>query len=279
LVQDIVLERPEDDGSSCHILAEVQVKRPHRHVIEVSPAGYRRYSRDTLKEAVNSCKSWKEVCRYFKRKPTSGSLSYIKQRVQFFEIESSHLDLNNSYSKESLEEAVRNSKTWAEVCHFFNIDPSNGTQSYLIQRAKEWGIKHDHFRGKGWAGIGGNLTPRNTPRDPQSQLETGLFPTKKTIQDYLVLEGPKISNATLKRLLVESGLKKDECEWCGLTEWLGMKISIELDHIDQNQRDLRIENLQLLCPNCHSMKTANDVYFRPLPGGFTKRGPAHNVTR
>ena len=48
------------------------------------------------------------------------------------------------------------------------------------------------------------------------------------------------------------GLKENRCEICGITEWQGKSIQCELHHINGNPTDNRIENLQILCPNCHS---------------------------
>jgi len=42
------------------------------------------------------------------------------------------------------------------------------------------------------------------------------------------------------------------CEWCGISEWNDRPLTLELDHIDGNNRNNSIENLRLLCPNCHS---------------------------
>lgn len=47
-------------------------------------------------------------------------------------------------------------------------------------------------------------------------------------------------------------MKEYKCEECGLTEWNNKKISLELHHIDGDRTNNIIENLQLLCPNCHS---------------------------
>jgi transposase-like protein/RNA polymerase subunit RPABC4/transcription elongation factor Spt4 len=46
--------------------------------------------------------------------------------------------------------------------------------------------------------------------------------------------------------------KSDECSCCGLTEWMGQVIILEVDHIDGNSENNSLENLRLLCPNCHS---------------------------
>lgn len=55
----------------------------------------------------------------------------------------------------------------------------------------------------------------------------------------------------LKLKLIESGLKKHKCECCENTEWRGLPTPIELHHID-GTKDNRLDNLQLLCPNCHA---------------------------
>ena len=54
-----------------------------------------------------------------------------------------------------------------------------------------------------------------------------------------------------KRLFSEK-VKDEKCEVCGLTEWLGKKLSLEVDHKDGNRYNHNLNNLQILCPNCHS---------------------------
>lgn len=53
--------------------------------------------------------------------------------------------------------------------------------------------------------------------------------------------------------LVKFGYKEYRCERCGLTEWYGQYISLELHHIDGNTHNNVLTNLELLCPNCHSL--------------------------
>jgi len=56
-----------------------------------------------------------------------------------------------------------------------------------------------------------------------------------------------------KKRLIDEGIKEDCCEQCGITHWLGRKLSIQLHHKNGDGTDNRILNLELLCPNCHSL--------------------------
>ncbi|MCQ2754452.1 MAG: HNH endonuclease [bacterium] len=69
----------------------------------------------------------------------------------------------------------------------------------------------------------------------------------------ILTKDSKIQSAQLKRRLFNNGLKEHKCECCGNTEWMGLPIKLELHHINGDHFDNRLENLQILCPNCHSM--------------------------
>ena len=57
----------------------------------------------------------------------------------------------------------------------------------------------------------------------------------------------------IKGKLIREGLKENKCEICGLiNEWNGKPLVLQLHHINGNHTDNRLENLQILCPNCHS---------------------------
>jgi hypothetical protein len=68
--------------------------------------------------------------------------------------------------------------------------------------------------------------------------------------EKLLREGKRTSN--IKKRLIEAGVLKDECSRCGLSEWLGRKLVIQMDHINGICTDNRLENFRMLCPNCHS---------------------------
>jgi len=87
-----------------------------------------------------------------------------------------------------------------------------------------------------------------------NQGEKGYKKSKvrKTAIEYLKSD-KHISNPILRKKLIEDGIKKDECEDCGTSEWMGKKIVLELHHIDCNHYNNNLSNLKILCPNCHSL--------------------------
>jgi hypothetical protein len=67
----------------------------------------------------------------------------------------------------------------------------------------------------------------------------------------LILKNSR-SRCTIKRRLLMAGKLVNRCDFCGLSEWRGQPLSIQIDHINGVRNDHRIENLRMLCPNCHS---------------------------
>lgn len=60
------------------------------------------------------------------------------------------------------------------------------------------------------------------------------------------------SRTTIKRRLLEAGILQNVCDACGLSEWRGLPLAIQIDHRNGIRDDHRVENLRMLCPNCHS---------------------------
>lgn len=77
-------------------------------------------------------------------------------------------------------------------------------------------------------------------------------PKAAPLQQLLVVRPTAGGRWNLKRRLLAGGLKEPRCERCGIEDWLGERLSLALHHVNGDNRDDRLENLALLCPNCHS---------------------------
>src|SRR5438270_738091 len=71
--------------------------------------------------------------------------------------------------------------------------------------------------------------------------------------EQLLVAGPRRNRNHLKRRLFAAGLKSRRCESCGLDSWMGRAIPLALHHVNGDRHDNRLENLQILCPNCHGL--------------------------
>jgi transposase-like protein len=96
-------------------------------------------------------------------------------------------------------------------------------------------------------------------------------PAAPPVTAYLV-RGQRRHRGNLKRRLIAAGLKHGACEICGISEWRGEPLALALHHLNGDGRDNRLENLQLLCPNCHS-QTENFAGRNVARNGGTADAP------
>jgi len=137
------------------------------------------------------------------------------------------------YTKELLEEKVKNCYSFAELCRRLGLTPEGSNPKTVRKKLNEFGVDYSHFTGQNWNSNSGNPIYR---------------------QKYLpnLSEHSSLSSANVKTLLYKLGLKENKCDCCGLSEWNQKEIQCELHHINGDPTDNRLENLQILCPNCHS---------------------------
>jgi 5-methylcytosine-specific restriction endonuclease McrA len=78
------------------------------------------------------------------------------------------------------------------------------------------------------------------------------FKEKVSLQEILQGKHPYFQTYKLKIRLLKSNMLVNQCAMCGINDWNGKSINLELDHIDGNRQNHTLRNLRLLCPNCHS---------------------------
>lgn len=137
------------------------------------------------------------------------------------------------YTEENLRTAVKNSFSFAQVLKSLNIVPCGGNYRVLKRAIDHFNIDNSHFTFQVW----------------NKRKKIGA---KVSIEEYLNNK-KSISSNKLKKRLINENIFHPKCSSCGLENWLEKPIPLELDHINGNSSDNRLENLRLLCPNCHAL--------------------------
>ncbi len=141
------------------------------------------------------------------------------------------------YDKEELQLFVIDSMSYTEVCRKMGKHPVGGTITNIKLMCERYGIDVSHMTGQGH-GKGKRSMKRLSPDE---RLVMG------TPTDHRMIAHK------LRTALFELGIVH-ECNKCGINEWNGESLVLEIDHIDGQYWNNRQENLQFLCPNCHSQK-------------------------
>lgn len=136
------------------------------------------------------------------------------------------------WSKDTLEKAIKQSFSISETLRRLGLTPQGNFRTFH-KYCKIYRIDISHFLGKRFL-LGSKRNLRKIP------LEQVLVPDS--------FYAPK----NLKIRLIQDGYFDYKCNECGLVEWRGKELNLHLDHINGDKFDNRIENLRLLCPNCHS---------------------------
>lgn len=139
-----------------------------------------------------------------------------------------------NFSDEEFIEIVKSSSSISECCRRLGLsDKGKNGRDQINKRCILLGIDFEELRNKG-------------------QL-AGAYRTRQSNEEILVENSTYKCTSRLKKRLVDEGLLEYKCAICGNTgEWQGKFLVLQLDHINGINNDHRLEDLRLLCPNCHS---------------------------
>lgn len=142
-----------------------------------------------------------------------------------------------SWCEQDLISSVKNSTSIRQVIKSLGLIPAGGNYVQVQHSIKELNLNTAHFTGKGW-----------------SKGMTGRFMPAIPLADILK-KGTTYQSFKLKRRLFIEKIIEKKCCMCGWNKMsLDGRIPLELDHINGDRYDNRLENLRVLCPNCHSLQ-------------------------
>ncbi|MFH8409461.1 HNH endonuclease signature motif containing protein [Streptomyces sp. NPDC018019] len=195
------------------------------------------YTRERLAEAAASSHTLSEALVALGVDPKGPGRRYLRERMRSMGIDTSHFTGDGvRWTREVLEHAVASSTNVCEVLRHLGLDVVGGHHTHISRRIRALGIDTSHFTGR-------------SRTKPVSRRRCG---------DRLLVEMPatgarRVPSSSLKAAMLARGVT-DQCAWCGTGPvWHGSTIPLEVDHLDGDWRNNRLENLRILCPNCHSV--------------------------
>jgi hypothetical protein len=139
----------------------------------------------------------------------------------------------HKYSVNDLKNAVKNSRSIAQVLEKLGIVPAGGNYQTVKRRIAKYSIDISHFGGQSWN-------------------KGKIIGPKKPINFYLT-KNSIVQSFKLKKRLLSENIFQHKCCKCNKTKWLNLPIPLELHHIDGDHYNNELSNLTLLCPNCHAL--------------------------
>ena len=135
-------------------------------------------------------------------------------------------------SDEEFKKIVQEANSYSDCLRALGLGTKGGSSTDILKRRiKELNCSIEHFNSY------------NKSKKPQ----------QKYLLDEILIENSTYTNIScLKKRLINEQRLEYKCARCGITDWLGQTLSLQLDHINGINNDHRIENLRFLCPNCHS---------------------------
>ena len=144
--------------------------------------------------------------------------------------------MKTKYTKELLAPIVSESRSFQQVLARLGLSLTGGNQSHIKKIISFHKLDTSHFTGQGWSA-------KRRAKNRKSPAEYLI--------EYDKSKGVSVDG--IKKKMFRDAVKEKRCEECGGSLWGGIDIPLELHHLDGNKWNNRIENLKILCPNCHAI--------------------------
>ena len=132
--------------------------------------------------------------------------------------------------EDEFRQLIQESNSYNSVLKKIGMSHGRSSTDIIKRRCKALNISCEHF-----IRVGNQYSP------------------KYDLKDILIENSPYQNLSSLRDRLLKENLLNYECQICGNKgEWQGQPLTLQLDHINGNHNDHRLENLRFLCPNCHT---------------------------
>ena len=145
------------------------------------------------------------------------------------------MNKTDRYNQDTFSQIVSNSKSLSEIVTKLGLKTTYGNRETTQRYINKFNLSTTHFD---------NGVSKNKQQNKSK---------KRSLEELFTLCDFYVHNTDFKNRLYKEVYKKRECELCGQGEmWKGKKMSLILDHINGIHNDNRLENLQIVCPNCNA---------------------------